>query len=79
MSPDGTIAAWEQVAVGQSFIVGSPFEQAMVKNGLDETMIEGAHELHYAIPNLQVDPCTARKSASPCSGGARSAIPIPPM
>jgi isoquinoline 1-oxidoreductase beta subunit len=54
MSPDGTIAAWEQVAVGQSFIFGSPFEQAMVKNGLDETMIEGSHDTHYAIPNLKV-------------------------
>jgi isoquinoline 1-oxidoreductase beta subunit len=33
---------------------GSPFEQALVKNGLDETMIEGASDMHYAIPNLRV-------------------------
>lgn len=54
MGPDGTIAAWEQTAAGQSFMFGSPFEQAMVKNGLDETMIEGASDTHYAIPNLKV-------------------------
>jgi isoquinoline 1-oxidoreductase beta subunit len=54
MSLDGTIAAWEQVAAGQSFIFGSPFEQAMVKNGIDDTMIEGSHDTHYAIPNLKV-------------------------
>ena len=52
--PDGTSRAWEQAAAGQSFMFGTPFEQAMVKNGLDETMIEGASDMPYAIPNLRV-------------------------
>jgi isoquinoline 1-oxidoreductase beta subunit len=54
VAPDGSIAGWEQVIVGQSFIFGSPFEQALVKHGVDETMVEGASDTHYAIPNLKV-------------------------
>jgi isoquinoline 1-oxidoreductase beta subunit len=51
---DGTIAAWDQTAAGQSFIFGSPFEEAIVKNGIDETMIEGASDIPYAIPDLRI-------------------------
>jgi isoquinoline 1-oxidoreductase subunit beta len=54
LGADGSIAAWDQTAVGQSFMFGSPFEQAMVKNGIDDTMIEGASDMPYAIPNLRV-------------------------
>jgi isoquinoline 1-oxidoreductase beta subunit len=54
IGPDGNIAVWDQTAAGQSFIFGSPFEQAMVKNGLDATMIEGASDMPYAIPSLRV-------------------------
>ncbi len=42
---DGKIAAWEQVIVGQSI---------MGKADLDETSVEGASNLPYAIPNLRV-------------------------
>ncbi len=51
---DGSIAAWDQVAAGQSFIFGSPFEKAIVKEGIDETMVEGASDATYAIPNMRV-------------------------
>jgi isoquinoline 1-oxidoreductase beta subunit len=51
---DGKIVAWEQVIVGQSFMKGSPFESAMMKDGVDVTMVEGAATLPYQIPNLQV-------------------------
>ena len=50
----GNIVAWEQVVVGQSFIFGSPFETAMVKEGIDDTMVEGAKDLPYAMPNIKV-------------------------
>jgi isoquinoline 1-oxidoreductase beta subunit len=33
---------------------GSPFEKAMLKNGVDQTMVEGASTLPYQIPNLRV-------------------------
>jgi isoquinoline 1-oxidoreductase beta subunit len=51
---EGNIAAWDQVIVGQSFMFGSPFEQAIVKDGIDGTMVEGASDMEYTIPNLRV-------------------------
>lgn len=51
---DGNITAWDQVIVGQSFMKGSPFESGMIKNGIDQTMVEGASTLPYQIPNLRV-------------------------
>jgi isoquinoline 1-oxidoreductase beta subunit len=41
--------------VGQSIIMGTPFESFIVKNGIDETSVEGAADLLYGIPNVQVD------------------------
>lgn len=54
LDASGNIIAWDQVLVGQSFIIGGPFEAFIVKNGVDETMTEGAATLPYAIPNLKV-------------------------
>ncbi|KAB2940539.1 MAG: xanthine dehydrogenase family protein molybdopterin-binding subunit [Hyphomicrobium sp.] len=51
---EGNIVGWDQVIVGQSFMKGSPFESGMVKNGVDQTMVEGASTLPYQIPNLRV-------------------------
>ena len=51
---DGNIVGWDQVIVGQSFMKGSPFEKAMFKDGIDQTMVEGASTLPYQIPNLRV-------------------------
>ncbi|MFC5522359.1 xanthine dehydrogenase family protein molybdopterin-binding subunit [Polaromonas jejuensis] len=48
----GTISAWDHVIVGQSILTGSPFESLLVKDGVDETMVEGVRHTHYAIPNL---------------------------
>jgi isoquinoline 1-oxidoreductase subunit beta len=50
----GNIVVWDQVIVGQSFMKGSPFEKAMMKDGVDRTMVEGASTLPYQIPNLRV-------------------------
>jgi isoquinoline 1-oxidoreductase subunit beta len=54
LDASGNIVAWDQVLVGQSFIIGGPFESFIVKNGVDETMTEGAATLPYTIPNLKV-------------------------
>jgi isoquinoline 1-oxidoreductase subunit beta len=51
----GKLVAWQHRLVGQSILAGSPFEQAMVKDGVDATSVEGANNLPYAIPNLTVD------------------------
>ncbi len=51
----GKPLAWLQRIVGQSIVSGSPFEAMMMKNGIDPTSVEGAANLPYAIPNLQVE------------------------
>ncbi|ANQ83115.1 putative isoquinoline 1-oxidoreductase subunit beta [Azoarcus olearius] len=55
LGADGTPQAWEQRIVGQSIIKGSPFEGVMIKDGIDATSVEGAANLPYAIPNLQIE------------------------
>ena len=47
----GEISAWEQVIAGQSFVAGSPFE-GLLQNGVDATMVEGASEIPYEVPNF---------------------------
>jgi isoquinoline 1-oxidoreductase beta subunit len=51
----GMPLAWHHRIVGQSIIAGTPFESAMVKDGIDNTSVEGAADTPYAIPNLQVE------------------------
>lgn len=53
LDADGNIAAWDHVLVGQSIMEGTPFA-AMMKDGIDPTMVEGAEDLPYAIPNFRV-------------------------
>ncbi len=51
----GNLVAWKQRIVGQSIMAGTGFESRMVKNGIDATSVEGAHNLPYAIPNFMLD------------------------
>lgn len=55
LTADGKIAGWEQQIVGQSFIVGTPFEAFIVKEGVDGTSVEGAADTNYDIGNFAVD------------------------
>ena len=55
LGADGMPAAWEQRIVGQSIILGSPFEGFLIKDGVDATSVEGASNLPYTVPNLQVE------------------------
>ncbi len=55
LDPDGVLAAWQHRIVCQSFIAGTPFEAMMIKDGVDETAVEGAADLPYEIPNILVD------------------------
>lgn len=50
----GRIAGWRETIAGQSIVAGTPMA-AMMKNGIDPTMVEGAEDLPYAIPNFSVD------------------------
>ncbi|MCW5666755.1 MAG: xanthine dehydrogenase family protein molybdopterin-binding subunit [Piscinibacter sp.] len=45
----GQVLAWDHVIVGQSILAGSPFEQMMVKNGIDATAVEGMRA-PYPLP-----------------------------
>ena len=52
---NGNPIAWWHTIVGQSIMVGTPFEKAMIRNGIDATSVEGAKEIPYAIPNILID------------------------
>ncbi len=51
----GNVVAWQNHIVGQSILAGTPFEQGLVKNGIDLTSVEGASNIPYAIANLKVE------------------------
>jgi isoquinoline 1-oxidoreductase subunit beta len=51
---DGMPAAWRHVIVGQSLVAGTPFAALMIKNGVDETTVEGTKDTSYDIANFQV-------------------------
>ena len=55
LDANGAIVAWEHRIVGQSILAGTPFESTIVKNGIDATSVEGAANLPYDIPNLNVE------------------------
>ncbi|HSV82150.1 MAG TPA: xanthine dehydrogenase family protein molybdopterin-binding subunit [Ramlibacter sp.] len=45
----GRVLAWDHVIVGQSIAAGTLFEGGMVKNGVDQTMVEGMRD-PYQVP-----------------------------
>ncbi|WP_242690936.1 xanthine dehydrogenase family protein molybdopterin-binding subunit [Lysobacter enzymogenes] len=47
LDAQGRPVAWKHVLVGQSIIIGSPFEKALVKNGVDSTSVEGVADSPY--------------------------------
>jgi isoquinoline 1-oxidoreductase beta subunit len=51
---DGMPVAWKHVVVGQSVVKGTPFESALVKNGVDFDAVGGTADTPYAIPNFFV-------------------------
>lgn len=54
---DGLPRAWQHTIVGQSILAGTPFEQMMVKNGIDATSVEGVSDSPYLkdVPSHRVD------------------------
>jgi len=52
---DGRISAWSNTLMGQSFMIGTPFEAFAVKNGVDAIMSEGASQLLYDIGDFRCD------------------------
>lgn len=54
LDKEGNLIAWDQNIVGQSILTGTPFEQFMVKDGIDQTSVEGASNLAYQVDNIKV-------------------------
>jgi isoquinoline 1-oxidoreductase beta subunit len=50
----GMPVALHHIIVGQSIVKGTPFE-GLIKNGIDNTSVEGAADTPYAFPNLLVE------------------------
>jgi isoquinoline 1-oxidoreductase beta subunit len=51
---NGMPTAWRHVVVGQSLTAGTVFAPFTMKNGVDETAVEGTADTHYDIPNFHV-------------------------
>jgi isoquinoline 1-oxidoreductase beta subunit len=51
---DGDLTAWTHRLAVQTFLRGTSFE-GLIRNGVDTTAVEGAANLAYAVPNLEVD------------------------
>jgi isoquinoline 1-oxidoreductase subunit beta len=51
----GNPIVWTHTIVGQSIMEGTPFAAFGIQNGIDSSSVEGAADLLYGIPNLQVD------------------------
>jgi len=57
LGADGQPMAWQHTVVGQSILIGTLFEKAAVKNGIDSTSVEGLADSPYLkeIPNHRVE------------------------
>lgn len=51
----GGLAGWRHRIIGQSITAGTPFEAAMVHEGIDHTSIEGIAQNSYDLKNFQVE------------------------
>jgi len=55
LDASGKLVSWENQIVSQSIGLGTALEGMLVKDGVDETQVEGLKGLPYAVPNLRVD------------------------
>ena len=54
LSKDGKLAGWQHSIVGQSIMAPTPMA-AMIKDGVDESSVEGIWPTPYALPNATVE------------------------
>jgi isoquinoline 1-oxidoreductase subunit beta len=55
LDASGNPVAWTHTIVGQSIFAGTAFASFGIKDGIDAASVEGAADILYGIPNLQVD------------------------
>ncbi|MEQ9487404.1 MAG: xanthine dehydrogenase family protein molybdopterin-binding subunit [Alphaproteobacteria bacterium] len=51
---DGNISGWDQTIAIQSIMMGTGFEDFMVRDGIDATSVEGASDMPYRISDVRV-------------------------
>lgn len=49
----GNLVGWHHRVVGQSLMIGTPFEAFAVHEGVDGSSVEGISDATYAIPNVR--------------------------
>ncbi|HEY1721975.1 MAG TPA: xanthine dehydrogenase family protein molybdopterin-binding subunit [Magnetospirillaceae bacterium] len=59
---EGMPLSWMQTSVGQSIIADTPLEPVLMKNNIDPMSVEGAIDMPYAIPNIQIDLHSPRRN-----------------
>ncbi len=59
LDAQGAVTSWRHTIVGQSILAGTPLT-GLIKDGIDTTSVEGAANLAYAIPNIDVRLSTAQ-------------------
>jgi isoquinoline 1-oxidoreductase beta subunit len=52
---NGAPSAWRHTVVCQSVLKGTPFADALMRDGIDPTAVEGVSDLPYAVPNVRAD------------------------
>ena len=77
LDASGKLLAWCHRLVGQSFILGTPLEANLVKNGVDVTAVgvNGIVDMPYGSPPCRSIGAMRRRRSRPC-GGDPWGIPI---
>ena len=55
LDASGNVVSWKACTVADSIAEGTGFEPALIKEGVDQTSVEGLSDIPYAIPNFKVD------------------------
>lgn len=55
LDADGNVTAWQHRIVSQSIVSGTPFEGALIVNGVDLSIVEGAATFPYGVENVHLD------------------------
>lgn len=55
LTAEGNLSGWHHKIVCKSLAIGTPFEKAMVHEGIDHTSVEGVADTPYAIADMNVE------------------------
>ncbi len=55
LDAEGNISGWNHRVVGQGIMIGTPFAEFTVRDGVDHSSVEGAADTTYDLPDMAVD------------------------